>query len=394
MTRDTQRRSAATWAAALMLCGAGSAAQAACVEPGRLLLSEVYYDAPVADENLEWVELYNAGGTPVVLDGTYSIAWAGLDYTFGALDLVGTIGPGETFVVGGPISNADNAMPVLQQLASPALTLQNSGATADAVALFAVPAASISASTVPIDAVIYGDSNDSMLLDESGAPGAVDVADAASGQSIERVAAGWQIAAVPTPNATTLQPAPSPLVLSEVYYDAPLVDDNLEWVELFNRGSVPIVLDGNYSLGWGGADYSFATLDLSGTIAPGARFVVGGPISSADNHFPVFDQNANPFLTLQNSGATADGVGLFAGPANAITAASVPVDAVIYGLGNDSMLLDESGAVGTVDVGDAASGESIARDESGWQILASPTPGESPLVANACPMFMDGFEQD
>jgi len=78
--------------------------------------------------------------------------------------------------------------------------LQNSGTTADGVALFAVPAAQITASSVPIDAVIYGTTNSSNLLDESGQPGNVDVGNSGSNRSIERDADGWQVQSTPSPN--------------------------------------------------------------------------------------------------------------------------------------------------------------------------------------------------
>lgn len=44
--------------------------------------------------------------------------------------------------------------------------LQNTGSAGDGVALFDVPAASITGSTVPVDAVIYGPNNNNGLIDE------------------------------------------------------------------------------------------------------------------------------------------------------------------------------------------------------------------------------------
>jgi cytosine/adenosine deaminase-related metal-dependent hydrolase len=167
-----------------------------------LIVTEVYYDHPAADDLFEWVKIYNGTGGPINLAG-YSIAWAGTDYTYGNLDLVGTINHGECFVVGGPSGNVDNGFPggpVYDQAIDFNPDIQNSGATADAVAIFDVPSASIGLGTVPIDAVLYGTNNVSGLLDETGAPGNVDVGDVASGSSIRRLGDGsWAASASPAP---------------------------------------------------------------------------------------------------------------------------------------------------------------------------------------------------
>lgn len=375
--------------ASLALCGL---AHAECVEPGGLRLSEVFYDvAGGPDDGFEWVELFNSGSTTVVLDGNYSLGWGGSTYGFGTIDLQGSIAPGETFVVGGPSSTAANFSPLFQQIASPALTLQNGGTTADGVALFAGTATSIGPASIPLDAVIYGVSNDSLLLDESGNPGAVDVGNAPSGQSLERTPGGWQIQPAPTPNVTALARAPSPVVLSEVFYDvAGGPDAGFEWIELFNRGSAPVQLTGRYSIGAGGSDYTFDQHDLQGTLDPGETFLIGGPGSNAGNANPDYDQVQ--ILDLQNSGAIADGVALFDRAAVEVDAATVPVDSLIYGGSNDNGLLDENGNAGAPDAPAVAGGESLERDGAGWSAQAAPSPGTSPLAVGACPVFGDGFE--
>lgn len=182
-------------------------------------------------------------------------------------------------------------------------------------------------------------------------------------------------------------PAGQDLVLSEVFYDALGPDDQLEWVELYNRGGATIVLTGNYSMGWGGASYVYGTLDLTGSVGPGETFVVGGPTSSSDNHSPVFDQAVNFDPDIQNSGVIADGVALFDGPAAGITIGTVPVDAVIYGSSNDNQLIDHTGQVPVPHVGDAANGQSISRNHNGWFIETSPTPNVQEFH-----LFFDRFE--
>ena len=66
----------------------------------------------------------------------------------------------------------------------------------------------IGAATVPIDAVIYGGDNVNGLLDESGAAGAVDVADVGSAASaVLQDDLTWGVAADPTPTACLPFPA-------------------------------------------------------------------------------------------------------------------------------------------------------------------------------------------
>jgi hypothetical protein len=74
------------------------------------------------------------------------------------------------------------------------------------VALFNVPAAFVTSSTVPIDAVVYGPNNNSSLIDETGSANAPEVGDASSGSSIERTDLGgsWQIQSSPTPGTTPI----------------------------------------------------------------------------------------------------------------------------------------------------------------------------------------------
>jgi len=177
------------------------------------------------------------------------------------------------------------------------------------------------------------------------------------------------------------------LVLSEVFYDAVGSDDQLEWLELYNRGSATVTLTGNYSVGWGGTAYTYGTLDLAGSIAPGETFVVGGPTSNATNHLPAFDQAQNLFPGFQNGGTAADGVALFDMPAANVTAFTVPVDAVIYGTMNSNQLIDHTGQASAPDVGDANGGESIARTNAGWFIQLSPTPNQQEFI-----LFADRFE--
>jgi len=353
---------------------------------GTVILSEVFYDPSGSDSGLEWVELYNPGTTTVDLSG-FSLGNGGLDYTTSLVQLSGTIAPGATFVVGGPSSSSANGYPSFGQAIDFNPDFQNSGSTGDGVALFGLPAAQVTASTVPVDAVVYGPNNNNGLIDETGAVSAPEVGDAPSGSSIERVdlAGSWQIQATPTPNTTPIVGGgggggTDVVILSEVFYDPSGSDSGLEWVELYNPGTTTVDLSG-FSLGNGGLDYTTSLVQLSGTIAPGATFVVGGPSSSSANGYPSFGQAIDFNPDFQNSGSTGDGVALFGLPAAQVTASTVPVDAVVYGPNNNNGLIDETGAVSAPEVGDAPSGSSIERvDLAGsWQIQATPTPNTTPL---------------
>jgi hypothetical protein len=166
--------------------------------------------------------------------------------------------------------------------------------------------------------------------------------------------------------------------VAEVFYDAGAADDELEWVELSNEGDVPVDLS-TWSLGWGGTSWVSGQQALFGVIDPGARFVVGGPASSADNFAPSFDLAADFEPDLQNAGATADGVALFDAPVEEVGEASLPVSVVVYGGENASGLLDASGAIAAVDVADAPAGSSIERGADGaWRVQPAPTPGAAP----------------
>ncbi len=176
-------------------------------------------------------------------------------------------------------------------------------------------------------------------------------------------------------------------ILSEVFFDATGGDDQKEWVELYNDGAVAIDLAG-YSLGWGGADYTTGTLQLSGTIAPGQYFVIGGPISDATNGNPTFDLSVDFAPDIENSGifTAADGIALFDVTAVSITAATIPIDALIYSgaffSANWNNLMDETGSPGAVDFSIPLFGTGFSAEFDGvsWLQQGTPTPGNGPFA--------------
>jgi hypothetical protein len=193
------------------------------------------------------------------------------------------------------------------------------------------------------------------------------------------VAALWLLA----PRAEAL-PETS-LMISEVFLDPVGGNNNRQWVELYNAGTMDIVLTGNYSLGYGRTDYTRTTVALVGTILAGQMFVVGGTISDALSFNPTYDQSINftPDPRLGDNNNFADGVALFNLPAASIAPLSNPIHTVIYGEATSAAqlnLTNESGVAGSgvLDVilpTTGIAGQSIAFNGTTWVILSTPTPG-------------------
>jgi cytosine/adenosine deaminase-related metal-dependent hydrolase len=161
------------------------------------------------------------------------------------------------------------------------------------------------------------------------------------------------------------------LLISELMYDPPGGDDELEWVKLYNGLESNVDVTG-YKLAWGGTDYGYGHVFLSGVIPAGGCFLVGGPKSDETNGVPIYDQEYNFEPDIQNSGPIADAVALFVDDATMI-------DSVIYGGENTNALVDKSGEAGAVDVGKAPKGSSLIRvDAQTWGYNNAPN-------ADACP---------
>ncbi len=177
---------------------------------------------------------------------------------------------------------------------------------------------------------------------------------------------------------------PVQLKLSEVMYDVSNVDDEREWVEIYNGTGVPLKLS-NYKIA-GGADsgtggYLFTYNGfLSGTMPAGACWVVGGPISNSDNANPDFDipLNFNDDIQNINSATSAgNGLGLFYIEREGnITDSSVPIDAVIYGNNNnDDLLCPNGSSCPGAHVEDCGASNTIERNGNNWSVNINPSPG-------------------
>ena len=165
------------------------------------ILVEILYDLTGSDDGFEWIKLYNPCAADIDLSG-YAVGWGTADYTAGVSDLQGVLPGGGCFVVGGPESVVANANPVFDMVLDFEPNVPNGGADGSGVGLFVGPAAGITALSVPIDAVIYGDANNNGLLGPDGIPIPPHVADAGDGGSNRRTALDplWVVELVPTPN--------------------------------------------------------------------------------------------------------------------------------------------------------------------------------------------------
>ena len=151
---------------------------------------EVMYD-PIGsgDDQHEWIKIYNPNCFTVDLS-EYRVAYGGTSFIEG-LQLSGEILANECLVIGGPVSDSTNGFPIYNIAEDFINTgLQNSGTTADGVALYF---GEVIPSNNPVDVVIYGISNDNNLPGTDGQPASVNVGDAPSGTSIVKVSGVWQI---------------------------------------------------------------------------------------------------------------------------------------------------------------------------------------------------------
>ncbi len=242
---------------------------------GHVILSEVFYDIPGTDNGLEWVELYNPTTDTIDLNN-YSLGNGGVDYISSRVQLTGTLAPSSCWVIGGPTSNITNHLPIFNQAVDFNPDFQNGATPADGIALFDVKAISITTSTIPIDAVIYGTANTSNLIDETGAVNPPDVGASGTDKSNERadITGTWRVQNVPTPNdctVLTMTVAPPPpltppgsVLISAVHFNAYGVGQGDEGFRLTNVSTQPITLTN-----WAAVKSpSSGEINLTGTLQP------------------------------------------------------------------------------------------------------------------------------
>lgn len=336
-------------------------------DPEGTLLGDANGDGVRSATADEFVELTNTAFSPVDISGYHISDGIGVRFTFPAGTVIPAREAAVVFGGGTPTGAFGNAMANGLVFVSAGLSLNNSG---DTVTLS-------DATGALVQSVVYageGNADQSLVRDPDWSNAPMVKHAQAAGSSGALYSPGTRI------DGRAFTVPPGAVLLSEVLYDPSGADGGLEWIELYNASAAPIDL-AQMCLGSAGAAWTSGLHGLAGSIAPGATFVVGGPTSSSANGNPAFDQVLDFTPDLQNSGTDADGVALFNFRCPQIRADTVPVDAVVYGAGNSSGLIDETGAANAPEVGDAPGGASIERIDLGgnWMIQSVPTPNQTVL---------------
>jgi len=165
----------------------------------------------------------------------------------------------------------------------------------------------------------------------------------------------------------------SGFVISEVMYEPSGGDNSRQWVELYNGTGSSIDLS-NYHLEWGEGSLTESSGALSGTLAAGATWVMGGPTSDGNNGNPIYDAIYN-FVPNLGDGRhiwREDGIALFE------TATSTMLHTIVYGGNNFAVnFVDEQGGTAVAfDDSTLNPGESIEfLGTTVWQIGTTATPG-------------------
>lgn len=352
--------SAADFASSTPTPGASNAGVAAdCVDG--VVVNELTYET-----DLEWVELYNASGETADLAG-WALEWGTSSYNqrhdFAEGDV---LAPGDWLVIGSAGSGVADIVTDLDL---------GNASNADALRLVC--------GSTPIDTVIYGTTNSDGWTDDTGDVATSIAPKPGSGETIARVQDGWDTdqsgsdfaVAAPTPGAEnpyTEPPVCDPtgfdqLKINELVFNPEGSDDDQEWVELYNGGSVPVRLDGAV-LEKAGSAWGEAYVFPGGTeLAGGAFLVVGG----ANAEVADFVSDA---LDLGNASSSGDGVRL-------VDCEGAVVDSVLWGDENSDGLDTSGGASDTVP--DPGEGASLGRFPDGadnddivdWHPYLPPSPG-------------------
>ncbi len=348
-----------------------------------VLINEALTDAPGDDEGYEWVELVNLGEDDVDLSQFY-IGWqkseSSTGETVGFPD--GTVLEGDGYLLVGEADVADASVEVDLDLGQ--------GTGGDGVYLF-------NACGEAVDALVYGDSNDDDIPDESGAKAATYAGKPSSGESLARCSGGVDgiDSDSPgddfivmgedstTPGAENVCPCESVasdvrIVINEIMVDPDGADGGLEWIELLNLGSEDACLDLWYLEVFKSdpTDGTEDVLPLDMYIPAGSRLTIGGEdVDFVPDAFVEFSFG---------NGDEGDAVHLY-------DYQGALEDAIVYGGSNEDQMEDENGLATSV-AEDPGSDISLARcpdgsdtDASGDDFLTCMTTGGTPGQANdAC----------
>jgi len=327
-----------------------------------VVINEVLVDPPGEDAGFEWVELKNTGSSEVDLTNFY-IGWQKSESSTGASQGFPegtTLGAGEYLLVGGAeVAGADVVVDLdLGQ-----------GTGGDGMYL-------VNPCDERVEALVYGDSNDDAIPDESGStatswadkPGAGEslarCSDAQDGVDTNDCGADFVVMAPESitpgdvndcPHESTAESVS--IVINEIMVDPASSDTGLEWIELVNTGSADAYLD-LWVLEVFKSDAEDGTEEQipPGTTLPaGGRLVIGGSAVSFEPDLVIDFSFGN--------GDEGDAVHLY-------DFAGTLEDAIVYGGSNEDGMLDENG-VATSIAPDAGSDVSLARCPDGEDTNAS-----------------------
>lgn len=336
---------------------------------GDVVLNELFPNPAGADDDAEWVELYNRGTTSASLDG-WILRWGTSsltsDFVFGAVSVPG----GAYLVAGGNRSGADVEIA--------ALAMGNASSSGDAVALH-------DCAGRVVDTVVYGPDNDDGFLDDNGekatstAPTPTDdesIARRVDGADTDRSGDDFVLLDWPTPGASNARDEDcagmDDVKINELLPDPDGADEGGEWIELYSAQLV--TLDG-WRIEWGTSEFD-AGFDFPAgtTIGPASFLVIGGSSGSL----------AAP-LALGNAGSSSDAVQLR-------HCGGGVADTVVYGAGNADGWIDDGGVEAESTAPAPIGGLAIARRSDGVDsdacgadfALAAPTPGAPNAAASLC----------
>lgn len=343
-----------------------------------LKINEFLANSPGADSTVgtDWVELYNAGSSPVTLTG-WAIERATTTSWTVEGGLSGVIAAGDYLLVGGP--NVPNVDIAVQGFDPP------SGTGGDGLRV-------VDCKGYAADTVVYGGANTDRVVDDSGSV-AVSVAPAiAEGQVLQRVTDGYDtdasgvdfaIATTPTPGASNspiepvvCEPSVGVVTINEIVPDPDGTDSGNEWFELYNTSGDTVSVAGWYAAT---ATQASGETDQDVLIPGGTSIGPEGFLIIGGGNVAGADVIVN--LGLGN-GTDGDAIVLYDCEGN-------KVDTVIYGKTNADAMIDDNGVAPTASYGNPGSAMSLARVEDGvdsdlavdWKIDASPTPGGTNYTA-------------
>ncbi len=331
-------------------------------DAAQVLINEVLVDAPGSDEGFEWVELVNVGGDDVDLSQAW-IGWMKSESSTG--ETVGfpegTILEAGQYLLVGEEEVAETHVEVDLDLGQ--------GTGGDGVYLY-------NACGEILDAVVYGDSNEDNITDESGGKAVSYAGKPGSGETLARCSDGSDAVDSDSPgddfivmgeesitpglaNACPCEAMASDvrIVINEVMVDPAGSDGGFEWIELLNVGSEDACLD-LWTL------EVFKSDPTDGTekqLPVGMNIPAGGRLLVAEDSV---DFEADAYLSLSfGNGDEGDCIHLYDHTGDL-------EDAIVYGGSNEDGCFDEGGTATSI-APDPGSDLSLARCPDGTDSNAS-----------------------